>query len=79
MLQLMLLRMPPLLGGVQTSISNMIANMAAHPKVENEFSSRSTYTTPGHIPKRFSVLPQRHLPNHVYYGVFHDSQKLERA
>jgi hypothetical protein len=47
----------------------------------NQFGNNSTlrlsYTTPGHISKRYPSLPQGHLLNYVHSSFIRNSQKLE--
>ena len=67
---------PPLLVEVQTFKDTMEINMAVPQKVGNQSTSRSSYTTLGHISKGHSILPQGHMLNHVHCGFIHNSQKL---
>jgi hypothetical protein len=56
---------PLLLVGVQTCMATLDINLMISQKIENK-SSRPSYTTPGHILKRYSTIPQRHLLNYVH-------------
>jgi hypothetical protein len=38
-----------------------------------------SYTTPGHIPKRFSKLEQGHMLQYVHSSLIYNSQKLEKT
>jgi hypothetical protein len=49
-----------LLVGGQTCITTLGINLAFSQKIGNSSTSRSSYTTPGHIAKRCSNIPQRH-------------------
>ena len=40
-------------------------------------TTRSSYTTLGHVPKRHLILLQGQLLNHVHCNAIHNSQKLE--
>jgi hypothetical protein len=71
--------------GEHSSIAGGSANLYNHfgnqfggfQKTENSATSRPSYTTPGHIPKRCSNIPQRHLLNSVHSSFIRNSQKLE--
>ena len=65
--------------GVQTCTATVEINVEVSQKTGNQPTSRSSYTTPGHIYKRCSILLQAHLINHVHYNFIHNSQKLEKA
>ena len=52
-------------------------NMPVPQEIGNRFTSRSSDTTLEHSPKRFSILPQGHLFNHIHCGFIHNSQKLQ--
>ena len=68
---------PPLLVGVQTCTTTLEINLAVSQKTGNSSTSRPSYTTPGHIPKRCPTIPQGHLLNYVHSSFIHNSQKLE--
>jgi len=57
---------PPLLEGVQTCTTTLEIYLAISQIIGNSSTSRYSYTTPGHIPKRCSPIPQGHLPHYVY-------------
>ena len=40
-------------------------------------TSRPGYTAPGHILKRYSTIPQRHMLHDVHSSFIHNIQKLE--
>ena len=46
-------------------------------KITNSSNSRLSYTTPGHIPERYSTVPQEHLLTYVHNSFIHNSEKLE--
>ena len=51
-------------------------NLVVSQNIENISTLRSSYTTPGHILKRFSTIAQGHLINYVHSSIIHTSQKL---
>lgn len=53
--------------------------MAVIQEAGNGSTSRSSYTTFGHIPKGRYLLLQRNMLNHVHCSSIHNSQKLEIA
>jgi hypothetical protein len=53
-----ILKNTPLLLGVQTFATTLEINLVISQKVANRSTSRTSYTTPGHIPKRFPSIPQ---------------------
>lgn len=57
---------PPLLVGIQTFTTTMEISMVVPQKDGNQSTSRSSYTTLRHKPKRCLILPQENLLNHVY-------------
>ena len=70
---------PPLLRGVETckKENTLQINVALSQKKtkqtktnRNSSISRSSYTTPGHKHKRFSIIPQGHLLNCVQAALF---------
>ena len=67
----------PLLGEVQTGTITLEINLAVSQKSGNSSTSRLSYTTSGHIPKRCPSIPQEHLLNYVHSSLIHISQKLE--
>jgi hypothetical protein len=42
-------------------------------------SSGLSYTTPGHIPKRFSNIQQRNMLHYVHSSLIYNTQKVERT
>jgi hypothetical protein len=52
--------------------------MTVSQKIENQSTLRLIYTTPGHIPKGLTILPQEHLLNFVHHSFIHSSQKQPR-
>jgi hypothetical protein len=69
---------PPLLVGVKTCTTTLEINLVVSQKTRNSSTSRLSYTTPGHIPKRCSTTPQGQLLNYVHSSFTHNSQKLEK-
>ena len=67
----------PLRAGVQTCTAILEINLAVSQKTGNSSTSRPSYTTPGHISKRYSNIPQRYLLNYVHSSLICNSQKLE--
>ena len=65
---------PPLLLGMWTTLE---INLVVSQKIGNSSTSRPSYTTPGHIPKRCSTIPQGRLLNYVHSSFICNSQKLE--
>jgi hypothetical protein len=57
---------PPLLVGVKTFTIIMKMNFSVSQKTDNSFTTRPSYTTPGHRPKRCSIFPKGHLLNYVH-------------
>ena len=47
---------PPLLVGLQAGTPALGINLTVPQKTRNSSASRPSYTTPGHIPKRFSTM-----------------------
>jgi hypothetical protein len=66
-----------LLVGVETCTTTLEINLVVSQKTGNSSTSRPIYTTPGHIPKGFSNIPQRHLLSYVHSSCIHNSKKLE--
>jgi hypothetical protein len=46
-------------------------------KIGNSLTSKPSYTTPRHIPKKCSTIPQGHLLNYVHSRFICSSQTLE--
>ena len=46
-------------------------------KIENSSTWRPSYTTPRHIPKRYSTIPQGHVLHYVHRSLICNNQKLE--
>ena len=71
--------------GEHTYIAGMSANLFNHCGNQygsssgngNQFTSRPSSITPGHIPKGHSTLPQGHLLNYFHNSFIHNNQKLE--
>ena len=59
------------------STTTLKTNLVVSQKTGNSSSLIPTYTTPGHIPKRCSNIPQRHLLNYVHSIFICNSQKLQ--
>ena len=51
--------------------------MGVSQEIGNPSTSRPSYTSPEHIFKGHSILPQGHLLNYVHSSFIHNSQKLE--
>ena len=66
-----------LLVRVQTCKATLEIYMAISQKIGNRSTSRPSYTTPVHIPKTCSTMPQGHLVNYAHSSFIHNSQKLE--
>ena len=62
--------------GMQTCTTTLEINLVVSQKTGNSSTSRASYTTPGHIPKRCSTVPQAHLLSYVHSSFIHNSQKL---
>ncbi|ERE72639.1 TF subfamily L1MD-TF18 [Cricetulus griseus] len=69
----------PLLVGVSTCTATLEINMETPQENGNESTTRSSNSTPRHIPKRSTFIQQGHLFNHVYSSIICNSQKLEAA
>jgi hypothetical protein len=63
----------PFLVGLQTGTTTLEINLGVPQKIESISSS----TTPGHIPKRFSIIPQGYLFHYVHRSLNFKSQNLE--
>jgi hypothetical protein len=66
-----------LLVGMQICTITTDTNLAAFQKIWNSSISRSSYTTPGHIPKRCSTSLQGHLIYDIHSSFICNGQKLE--
>ena len=67
-----------LLVEVQTCTDTLEVRVVVSQKPGNEPTTRPSYTTPGHIPKRCSVIPQGHLINYIHSNLICISQNLEK-
>ena len=67
---------PSLLVEVKTCIT-LENNLMVPQKIGSSSTPRPSYTTPRHIPKRCSSIPQGHLLNYVYSSFICNSQKIE--
>ena len=82
-LQLMLERMwskgntCPVLVGMQTYTATLEISIAVSQKIENQFISRPSNTTLGHIPKGYLIILQGNLLNYVCSSIICHSQNLE--
>jgi hypothetical protein len=47
--------------GVRTCTTTLEINLAVSQKTRNSSAQRSSYSTPGHIPKRYPTIPQGFL------------------
>lgn len=56
----------------------MKITLALPQKCRNQSTSRYTYATVGHVPKRCLFLLWRHLINHIHVCSIYTSQKLEK-
>jgi len=72
--------------GVYSSNAGGNANLYSHygnqggsPSERWDRSSRSSYTTLGHILKGYPILPQRHMLNHIHGCSYQNRQKLETS
>jgi hypothetical protein len=52
--------------GVQTFTTMLEINMVVSQKIENSSTSRPSYMTHRHRPKRCFTIPQKHLPKYVH-------------
>ena len=68
---------PPLLVGIQTCTAILEISIVVSQKFGNQYTSRSSDTTLGHIPKGYSIIPQGHLLNCVQSSIIHNIQNLE--
>jgi hypothetical protein len=64
-------------GGGQICPTTVEINLVAFQKIGNNSTSRPSSTTPGHIPKRCSTIPQGHLFSYFHSTFIHNCQKLE--
>jgi hypothetical protein len=64
-------------GGSEMLDSHFRNQLLIAKKTENSFTTRPTYTTPGHISKWCSNIPQRHLLSYVHSTFIHNSQTME--
>ena len=55
-----------LLMGAQTCTNTLEISLEVSQKIGNNSTSRTSYTTPGHLPKRCSAIPERHLLNFMF-------------
>ncbi|ERE78110.1 TF subfamily L1MD-TF18 [Cricetulus griseus] len=69
----------PLLVGVPTCTATLEISMATPQENGNESTTRSSNSTPRHIPKRSTFIQQGHLFNDVHSSTICNSQKLEAA
>lgn len=65
-------------GGMQVYIAMMEIN-AVTQEAKNTSTSRSTYTTLGHIPKGCFILFMRHVFNHIHFCSISNSHKLKQS
>jgi hypothetical protein len=70
-------RAPPLLMGVKTCTTTLKINMMVSQKIGKPSTSKPSYTTPWHIPKGHSILPQGQLLNYIHSRFIHNSQKVK--
>jgi hypothetical protein len=68
---------PPLLVGVQICTTTLEINLVVSPKTGNRTTLIANYTIPGHIPKRFPIVPQGHLHNYDHSSFTPNTSKLE--
>ena len=66
-----------LLVEVQTCTKTLEIDLVVSQKTGNSSTSRSNYTTPGHITIRYLTIPLRHRLNYVHRSFLQNSQKLE--
>ena len=69
--------MPPLPMGLQTCTSILEINLSVSQKIGSSSTWRSNYSTPGHITKRCSTIPQWHMIHYVRSSFISNIQKLE--
>jgi hypothetical protein len=68
---------PPLMKGVKICTTTLEINLVVSQKIGNISTSRPSYSTPGHIPKRSSIIPQGHVLHYIHSRFIHNSQKWE--
>jgi hypothetical protein len=68
--------LPPLMVRVQSCPTTLEINLVVSQKIQNSSTSRPSYTTPGHVPKRCSTIPQGGLLNYVHSSFIHKSQNF---
>ena len=66
---------PLMLVGVQTGTATLEINMAVSQKIGTQPTSRPSNTALGHIPKGYTLIPQRHLLNYIHSSIFHKNLK----
>ena len=52
-------------GGGQSCTTTLEVNLAVAQKIGNISTSRPSYTTPEHVPRRCATIPQGHLLNYA--------------
>jgi hypothetical protein len=67
----------PLLLGLQTGTTMVEINLEVPQYIGNRSTRRPSYTTLGHIPKRYPSMTQGNMLHNVHSGHICDSQKLE--
>ena len=67
------------IAGETANLHNSIGNQPGgfFQKTGDISTSISSYTTPGHIPKRFSKIQQGHIFQYIHSSFICKSQKLE--
>ena len=67
-----------LLVGVQTCTGTMKIRVVIPQEDGNQSTSRSSYTTIGHIPKGCFILQKRHLLSHVIAVLFNTARNWKQ-
>jgi hypothetical protein len=70
---------PPLLVRGRINTVTMEINIVIPQKTGNCSTEKSTYTTLGHIPKNYFILPKGQWLNYVHSSFIFTGQKLETS
>ena len=66
-----------LLRGFQTNTTTLEIILVVPQTIRNSSTLKASYTTPGHMLKRCSTIPQGHILYYVHSDLTHNSQELE--
>jgi hypothetical protein len=64
-------------GGCENLYSHFGSQHGSSSEIGNWSTSRTSYTSSGHIPEGCSILPQGHLLNYVHRSFNYKNNKLE--